>query len=161
MSGEAVELSAYYGGDLAASGGAQGRGTAQTRGSFGVSGSLGLTRTRAGRVERKDGKIVVTITLTAEERGSLGATVGYGVASGGLEGSGSESRGRAFAFELNPGAPDYAARFNELRFATTLAQLQRFVAAHPALPEEPMRADTERAPRRLPLLGFPPLPGAP
>jgi hypothetical protein len=129
--GEAVELSASTGLDVGVGAGHQGGGQATERGTVSGSGSVGVTFTRAARVERKQGKIVVTVSLSREERAALSGSAGQGVASGNVSLSGSNTRGGAMVFELDPASQTAGVQFNRIARAATVSQLQAVARDYP------------------------------
>jgi pyrimidine deaminase RibD-like protein len=125
--GDAASLSAdgTVGASLSASGGEPG-GT-------GAGVELGIFRSGKieRRVEKKDGKIVVTMTIDTEAEHTLGATGSEGVGTFGLKGTWAKSRLRSVSFSLDPGASDFDSRFNAITGATSIEQLEDLKGKQP------------------------------
>jgi hypothetical protein len=117
--GDVAEVSAQgtVGGTLSASGGKQG--------GSGAGVELGLFRSGhvERRVEERDGKIVVTMTIASETGHTLGGTASEGVASFGVSGTAAKSNLRSVSFALDPGDKDFDAKFNEITTVTSIEQL--------------------------------------
>jgi hypothetical protein len=100
-------------------------------GSAGKSGGTGagieLGVFRSGKVERtveeRDGKIVVTMTISTEQGGTLGGTGSEGVGSFGISGTRASSKLRAVSFTLDPNDKDFDSHFNAITASTSIEQL--------------------------------------
>jgi hypothetical protein len=100
-------------------------------GSAGKSGGTGagieLGIFRSGKVERtveeRDGKIVVTMTISTEQGGTLGGTGSEGVGSFGISGTRADSKLRSVSFTLDPNDKDFDSHFNTITASTSIEQL--------------------------------------
>jgi hypothetical protein len=128
--GQVVEstLQGTLGADISA-GGAHSEGD-----SFGV--KLGVFRTGSvtRRIEERDGKIVVTMTVDSEAGGTFGGTFSEGgIAGFSAAHTGAESRMRGVSFTLDPNAKNFEAQFNSISAVGSIDALDRMRAAHPEL----------------------------
>jgi len=126
--GQVVEstMQGTLGGDVNAGGDHSG-------GSFGVQLGVFHTGSVTRRIEERDGKIVVTMTVDSETGGTLGGTFSEGVAGFGAGHSGAQSRLKGVSFTLDPNADNFTAQFNSISSVGSIDALDRMRAAHPEL----------------------------
>jgi len=97
--GDAVseEITTGIEGGLGASATGKGGGTG-----VGASVSFSASRSLKRTVEKRDGKLIVTVQVVSEKGGTVGASGSYGLVGGGATYGGTSSVGRAVSFRLDP-----------------------------------------------------------
>ena len=95
------------------------------KGGKNVGGGAAVTRGRKKNVfvQKKAGKIVVTVYIDGTEGWGVNASGGYGVASGKVAHTQKSTRGRTVKFVLDPASPNFDQQYKTITGAQTSSQL--------------------------------------
>ena len=103
---------------------------------------------RSGRIERRveerDGKIVVTLTIASEQGRTLGGTASEGLGTFGYANTAAESRLRSVSFSLDPNDAQFDGRFNAIACTSSIDDLDR-LRGRAAASTSRKRATTEES----------------
>jgi hypothetical protein len=95
----------------------------------GLSHSEKLTITQTA----KDGKVLVTVSVSGETTKSVGGSMSEGVAGMGVSHEGGDKKGKSVTFVLDPKDPKFNSLYDQIKAVHTLDELTKLAASKPEL----------------------------